>query len=188
LGQKIETLKAVEGGYFPARAFYQDEKRDRFVSNWYTRYPGQMNEPSILIPDNDQNPSYRFLWLRSFHSTVVVRLWSDGVRQMLSVKELSRKSETQTGQLLVDQTRALKKEEWTGFVKLVEESCFWAVPTSTNDPTAMDGAWWVIEGAEKGYYHVATRQSPGSGAYRELCLYMLNHSALPLEESKSEIY
>lgn len=188
LGQRIETLKPVEGGYFPERAFYQDEKRDRFVSNWYTRYLGQMNEPSLLVSRSDQNASYRFLWLRSFHPTVVVRLWSNGEKRMLSVKEISLKNQTQSNQLLVDQTRTLKDEEWITFVKLVEESCFWTVPTTTNGPIAMDGAWWVLEGVQQGYYHVATRQSPDSGSYRELGLYMLKLSGLPLDQSKGEIY
>lgn len=49
-------------------------------------------------------------------------------------------------------------------------------------------AWWLVEGVQEGYYHVAHRQSPDSGAYREVCLYMLKLSGLPLDESKGEIY
>ena len=180
-------MKAAEGSYFPERAFHQDERRDRFVSNWYTRYLSEMNEPSLLTSHDDQNASYRFLWLRSFHPTVVVRLWSNGEKRMLSVKELKIEKKTQSKQLLVDQTRVLKDEEWAAIVRRVEESCFWAEPSSTDDPVAMDGAWWVLESADKGYYHVAKRQSPDSGSYRELCLYLLKLSGLPLDTS-TELY
>lgn len=187
LGQKTETLKAAEGGYFPEKTFYQDEDRNRFINNWYTRYLIQMTEPSLLISAKE-DVTYRFLWLRSFHSTVVVRLWSEGERQMVSVKELSRKTETQSSQLLVDQTRSLKKEEWAAFMKLIDEACFWEVPVTSDGPIAMDGAWWVLEGADRGFYHVAIRQTPDSGSYRELCIYMLKLSGLPLDASKGEIY
>lgn len=188
LGQKVEILKPIEGGYFPEKAFYQDERRNKFVSDWYVRHLGQMREPSLLVSDSDRNTSYRFLWLRSFHPTVVVRLWRNGEKRMLSVKELSREYQNQPSYLVVDQTLALTDKDWATFVKLIEESCFWTVPTTSNGPTAMDGAWWVLEGTEQGYYHIATRQSPDSGSYRELALYMLKLSGLPLDESKGEIY
>ena len=187
LGQKIETLKAGEDDYFPEKAFDRDEERNRRISNFYTRYLNQMNAPSVL-ESYQGNATYRFLWLRSFHSTVVVRLWNEAERQMLSVKELSRKTETQSSQLIVDQTRSLNKEEWNGFMNLIDESCFWEVPVTSNGPIATDGAWWVLEGADRGYYHVVTRQSPDSGSYRELCVYMLKLSGLPLDAAKGEIY
>lgn len=188
IGQKIKTLNPGEGGYLPKHAFYQDEKRDRFVSNWYTRYLHKMNEPSLLVAAHDQSASYRFLWLRSFHPTVAVRVWSTGESRVLSVKELAREGQSQSSDLLLDRIRPLNDEEWGAIVKLVEESCFWSSPPTENEPAAMDGAWWVLEGTQQNYYHVATRQSPDSGAYRELGLYLLQLAGLPLDESAGEVY
>lgn len=180
LGQKIGSLKAHEGGYFPEFAFPKDELVHHFFS-FYTGILVQMNEPSLLSSDKPK-VSYRFLWLRSFHPAVVVRVSSEGDKQTLSVKEFNdRKS-----QLLVDQTRSLNKQEWADLMKVIDQTCFWVVPGTTDDLLANDGALWVLEGVDQNYYHVVTRQSPQSGPYRELCLYMLKLSGLPLTER--EIY
>ena len=185
---KIDAVRVVADRYFPDGVFYKDEKRDRFVSGWYSRNLRMMNEAPLLTSHHDHDRSYRFLWLRSFHPSVVVRLWANGEKYMLSVKELSLRDQNKPNQLLTDQTRILSNDEWAGFVKQLDETCFWEIPTTTNDPIAMDGARWVLEGIQQGYYHIATRQSPDSGSYRELCLYMLKLSALPLDPSKGEIY
>ena len=40
-------------------------------------------------PDNSEAESYRFLWLRSFHRPVAVRVWSAGCERFVTLKELS---------------------------------------------------------------------------------------------------
>jgi len=179
LGQKFGSLKPADNGYFPENASSHDELMTRFF-NAYAQDLGKLNEPSFLNAHKNET-SYRFLWVRSFHPTVVVRVSKEGEIQTLSVKELSRHD-----QLLVDHDRSLTKQEWDELMKLVDESCFWEFPTSTSDPLANDGAFWVLEGVNEKHYHVTTRQSPDSGSYRELCLYMLKLSGLPL--AKNEIY
>jgi hypothetical protein len=181
LGQEIGSLSAAEGTYFPENLPLHDELTKRFF-NLYAQDFGKLNEPSFLT-SHTHKTSYRFLWLRSFHPAVVVRVSKVGETQNLSVKELSR-----SDQLLVDHKRSLTKQEWAELMKFVDESCFWEFPTSTSDPIANDGSWWILEGAEQNYYHVATRQSPQSSSYRELCLYMLKLSGLPLDVAKNEIY
>lgn len=186
LGQELASVKPAEGGYFPDAAFHQDRRSNQFITDWYTRYLSQMKEPSLIVSPLNQQSSYRFLWVRSFHPTIVVRLSNSDGKYLLSLTELANK--TESSQPLVAQNKILKGEEWKGFVKLLNDSCYWRVPTTTTAPVAMDGAWWVLEGVEQGYYHVVVRQSPDTGSYRELCLYMLKLSGLSVDKEKGEIY
>jgi hypothetical protein len=45
----------------------------------------------------------------------------------------------------------------------------------------------MFEANSAGYYQVIARQSP-EASYRDLCLYMLKLSALPVDSAKGEIY
>lgn len=187
--QKIESLKSVDGDYFPKRAFYQDQQRNDSIANWYGRYLAQMKEPSLFVSQSSsKHAAYRFLWVRSFHPKVAIFVWTDGERKTLSVKQLSLEEKNKAGQLTVNETRSLTEDEWAGFSSLVNETCFWKLSTVEGDAIAMDGAWWVLEGSTDGYYHVVTRQSPVDSSYRELCLYMLKLSGLKPDASKNEIY
>ena len=183
--QKVAQLSRAEGGYFPEGAFFQDALLSKSSVRWYTRTFKQLNEPTLL---NGGQTAYRFLWLRSFHPTIAVRVWLDGEKKMLTIKELSRDIDGESATLRINQTRTLTADEWMTFTKLLDESCFWETPASSDDVIAEDGAWWALEGVREGHYHVTHKQSPSSGAYRELCLYMLKLSGLPLDESKGEIY
>ena len=183
--RKLKALSRAENSYFPRDAFSYDSKLSEGFGHWYTRELQHLDEPAIL--NESRNTVYRFLWLRSFHPTIAVRIWLAGEKKMLSVKRLSNRKHDQPAALMLNQARSLTPEEWATFVKRVDASCFWEMPTTSDDPIAEDGAQWVFEGVREGYYHVTHRQSPDSGSYRELCLYLLKLSALPLE-SKGEIY
>lgn len=186
--QKVDSLKISEEGYFPQAAFYADRQRDQLVRSWYARYLAQMKEPSLLDSDTSENNGiYRFTWLRSFHSKVVVRVWTDVDGGMLTVKELTPEHENLAGHLSVDQTRRLTTDELAEFVRLFNKLCFWTLPSTPGDAIATDGAWWVFEVNSAGYYQVIARQAP-EPTYRDLCLYMLKVSGLPLDASKGEIY
>lgn len=186
--QKRDAFKMGEEGYFPKRAFYEDEHTDQLVRSWYARNLAQMKESSLLgsLP-NQHNAVYRFTWLRSFHSKIVVRVWTNGRVRNLSVKELSSESQNQNAQITVDQSRGLTEDEWTAFARLLDEACPWTLPPTKGNALAMDGAWWVFEASSNENYHVVARQSP-ERSYRELCLYMVKLSGLPVDASKGEIY
>ena len=187
VGVKLTAAVHAKGAYFPQGAFFQDTLLDQSFANAYTRRFKQMNESSLwFLPDEVPYGVYRFVWLRSFHSPVVVRIWIDAGKRMTTVKELSRVIESGSSPLQVERTRSLTPDEWQTFSRLVDTSCFWDMKSTFDDPIAEDGAWWVLEGAWDGHYHITHRQSPSDQSYRELCLYMLKLSGLPLNDS--EIY
>jgi hypothetical protein len=186
--QSLASLKIGEEGYFPQTAFYRDQHKDDLVRKAFAKYLVQMNEPSLVnTRTSDNQGTYRFTWLRSFHSKVVVRLWIDAGVRMLTVKELSREHDNQVGRLSLDQTRALNEDEWAEFTRLFNEACVWTLPSTRGDAFATDGAWWVFEANSEGYYQVVARQAPES-SYRDLGLYMLKLSRLGLDAAKGEIY
>jgi hypothetical protein len=140
LGEKITKLKAGEGGYFPEEPPCQDLRLLRGF--WtYSDKLKQLKEPTLLTPGHT---AYRFLWLRSFHQEIAVRVWVDGEKKMLSIKELNPRTRDertrlmvdQSRTLMVDQTRTLRSEEWATFVKLLDESCFWKMSTTVYGPIA----------------------------------------------------
>jgi hypothetical protein len=179
----LNGFNRAAGAYFPRDAF-DDPRLTGGFGHWYARELQQLDEP--VLPNESEDSSYRFLWLRSFHPSISIRIWSDGDKKMLSVKQLSKRIE-EPPKLMLNQARSLTPEEWTTFVERLNESCFWEMPARL-DVLAEDGAMWVLEGVREAYYHVTHRQSPNSSSYRQLCLYLLKLSDLPLDETNGEIY
>lgn len=52
-----------------------DPAGDDFVRGWYSSHLRSMAEPSLSCGAIED--SYRFVWLRSFHSPVAVRMYRD---------------------------------------------------------------------------------------------------------------
>lgn len=180
--QEYRFLTIGEDGYFPRGLLSRHPELDASMRSAYAKYLAQMNEP-VLFNSHDGKESYRFTWLRSFHPKIVVRVWSDNGVRMLTVKELNE-SENRVARMSVDQTRRLAEDEWAEFARLLDRACVWTLPPGP-DVIANDGAWWVFEATSPGHYQAVTRQSP-ENSYRELCMYLLKLSALPLDEG--EIY
>jgi hypothetical protein len=147
-----------------------------------------MNEPSFLFPDDSQQESYRFLWLRSFHHPIAVRIWSSGHKQFVSVKELNGAGGYDAGKLISDRVHPVTKEKWAEFTGFLEEICYWELPTEDDDLVGTDGAQWILEGMREGRYHIVDRWTPESGRYREVCLYLLKLSRLKIDPSGEDVY
>lgn len=61
--------------YFPAGSFDTNKDSDRFVAHWFSGQLIALHEPSLLAMSKDKSAqTYRFLWLRSFHHPVAVRV------------------------------------------------------------------------------------------------------------------
>ena len=181
--QSSGSLKIGANGYFPKAAFFRDEHRDQLVRSLYTKYLTAMDEPSLLDSrTNNDEGTYRFTWLRSFHSKVVVRISTAADVRLLTVKELGLEKPVRRG---VSYTRPLNEDEWTTFARQFDSACVWNLPSTQGEAIANDGAWWVFEANSAGHYQVIATQVP-EDSFRELCLHMLKLSGLPLDDG--EIY
>jgi hypothetical protein len=173
--------------YFPKKVF------DDFTVEWYSKALSAMREPSLGPRPGCSQEIYLFLWLRSFHAPIAVRVWSTNGRRFLVAKQLSGKGGYEPGRIVVDRLKPLSDDEWNNLTNLLTQVSFWDLPT--EEPTVpnpdgsvnvgSDGAQWIIEGLRGGNYHVTDRWS-AKAKYREVCLYLLKLSDLRVK--KTEIY
>ena len=147
-----------------------------------------------MLPRTDCGlESYRFLWLRTFHKPIAVRVWSADSRYYLVVKELSGQGGYEPGRIIVSRLRSLSEAEWNNLRGLLSQISFWNLPTEeprVQNPdgsvtVGLDGAQWIIEGLREGKYHVTDHWS-AKAKYRKVCLYLLKLSNLRVK--KTEIY
>jgi hypothetical protein len=145
---------------------------------WYSPFLKAMGESVLSAKANGQ--SYRFLWLRTFHRPVMVRLdvHADGTG-MVTLKETSGQGGYEPGKLRKVSRRKLSRDQTQGFLTLVEELKYWDL-SSTEQPkedgetvVGLDGAQWILEGSKGKDHKVVERWSPEDGALKSLGLTML---------------
>ena len=174
--------------YFPRGAFDPKPEREKFILEWYTSHLRAMGEPTLLYTPDSSSERYRFLWLRSFHPPVAVHVWRVGDSHFITVKQTNGQGGYRPGKLITYVTRSLTKAEWDYFVSLLERSCYWHLPTTSDEPIGTDGAQWILEGVREERYHVVDRWTPQSGDFREACLYLLKLSNLGIDPSAEDTY
>jgi hypothetical protein len=164
--------------YFPAGVLGDGSREDTFKIQWYSKFLAAMQEPSLWESSKGQSGlTYRFLWLRSFHHPVAVRLdvKRDGTA-VLTTKISSGHGGYEPGRLIMNRTQRFGKEQTTWVLDRIAELKFWNLPTNPPpDPNVVgvDGAQWIFEGAKGGTYHVVDRWSPEKGEVHALGIMML---------------
>jgi hypothetical protein len=157
LGLLIIPAMLAAQAYFPPGVLDSD----------YSKYLKALHEPSLWeLSQKDMNAEvYRFLWIRSFHHPIAVRLT---VRQGGSGWIDSRMATGQSGDAprrLMRYGRSwLTKGKTQSLLTAFESAGFWNLPAleKTTD-IRLDGARWVFEGVRGGKYHVVDRWSPYAG-------------------------
>jgi hypothetical protein len=146
-----------------------------FPANWYTQHLSALNESSLWESSQTQKTqSYRFLWLRTFHHPIVVRIdVNANGTSLLTTKMTSGAGGYKPGKLILNERRTLTSEQTNWFLGKIEVHNFWKLPSIQED-RGVDGAQWIIEGARNGTYHIVDRWSPEDGEIRALGLLMLN--------------
>lgn len=155
---------------------------DSFRNEWYSKHLKALNEPALPSIEG-ANETYRFLWLRSFHHPIAIRVWRIGEERNIVFKELDGAGGYEPGKLIANKTRRLTADEWDKFIDLLQKTSYWQLPTESKD-FGLDGAQWVLEGKKDEQYHIVDRWSPRSGSYLEACSYLLKLSG----RKQKEIY
>jgi hypothetical protein len=179
----------AQSQYFPPGALGDLPRSDQFLAEWYSKQLKALDEPSLWSLSKTRNEhSYRFLWLRTFHHPVAVRIDvnADGSSR-LTTKMASGTGGYNPGQLVQSDKSALTKERTDWFLGKIEESKFWELAPVDNSRTGMDGAEWIIEGVKNGNYHIVSRWSPRDGPLRAIGLLML-HDFAKIEITEKETY
>lgn len=180
--------RSTEISRIPSKGKYFPQDVPPFFVEWFSKHLRAMNEPSLLSSTDSLDEVYRFLWLRSFHPPVAVRVWRTGEEYFLNAIELNGAGGYEPGKELARKARPLTSEEWVTFMRPLEESCFWNLPRRDPDNRGNDGAEWIVEGLRQGRYQVTDVWSPSSGAYRDACIYLLKISGLGIDEKSKDLY
>jgi hypothetical protein len=151
-----------------------------------------MGEPSLWLAAQKADVHvYRFLWLRTFHHPVALRIdvAPDGTAR-LSAKVTTGAGGYEPGVLRTDKSVPLTRAQVKRFLDGLEKAKFWTLPTAEPEAVGkdgsiritLDGALWTIEGVTDGRYHVVDRHSPARGAFRDAALLLLRFADLGIKE------
>ncbi|MEN3327038.1 MAG: hypothetical protein V7638_1845 [Acidobacteriota bacterium] len=186
-GLSVRVIKSsAQTEFFAPAALCQRYRSARFLDGWYSGKLEAMNERPLSALENEDE-SYRFLWLRTFHKPVAIHVWRAGDRHFIAVKRLNGRGGYDLGRFDLYWSHSLSENEWDAFMLHLEHARYWLMPTEDNR-MMFDGAQWIMEGYREGRYHVVDRQSPDPDPYRDACLYLLRQSGLLAETPASEVY
>jgi hypothetical protein len=163
--------------YFPPNCLDESPKSSQFKEQWYSKQLSGLHETSLWEASRAtaQVQVYRFLYLRSFHHPIVVRVDvnKDG-KGLLTTRIGSGRGGIEPGHLIVNKSRKMSAEETSWFVDRIDELGFWQLPTyEKSDEIGVDGAQWILEGVKDGKYLVVDRWSPDRGPVKGLGTLMM---------------
>lgn len=166
--QRLWTAQAACPGPMAFRPTLMTDHR----AEWYGRALGAVDEPS-LIPAGQKTDAWRFLWLRSFHMPVIVRIdEAPGGDLVMTAKRLTGAGGYDPGALDTRLERRLTVEEARAFRALVAQPDF-AEDGPPNCLLGTDGAQWVVETRVGGTYRFHDEWTPQGGAVADLGRFLL---------------
>ncbi|WP_263379487.1 hypothetical protein [Granulicella paludicola] len=153
--------------YFPPKTFSENRQLDQLVISSYSRQLAALKEAPLWHVSSNVR-TYRFLWLRTFHHPIAVRL---DIRPngagALTTKITDGAGGYAPGKLITDKTINLSKDDVDTVLDNIQRTKFWSLPTSEKS-YGDDGAQWVIEAADGGRYHIVDRWTPTKGPIYDL--------------------
>jgi hypothetical protein len=150
--------------YFPPRAFGQEKfavgKAE--IDSFFLK---RLEEPSLFMrTQNASAEAYRFLWLRTFHNPIAVRMdvQADGTSQLtIKVADGHAGFPYTVKKLIQNTTHSLSREQTDAFRNKARAAGFWkAASVDRGGPAATDCDGWILEGLHAGKYHVVERAIP----------------------------
>lgn len=153
------------------------------TNDWYSDMLTALQEPVLYDTASNKN-SYRFLWLRTFHHPISVRIEKEESSCKVYWKMCSGQAGYSAGNLILTKEKIVEINDWKTISKQLSNANFWNLP-SENDNDGLDGAMWIFEAATQEYYHVVSRwcAKDEDKIFARCCLYLLS---LTDEDFKSE--
>jgi hypothetical protein len=146
--------------FFPAGVLGCNE----VIRDWYVKVLTALDEPSLweLSKKDPQARVYRFLWLRSFHDPLAIRLVINHDLTGLAITKVGdvKIGYPDPGRLSRSETRAVGTHGTSLLLTRVIATDFWAL-RSGGTLSGLDGADWILEAVADGAYKVVVRWSPG---------------------------
>lgn len=166
--------------------FVPKELRARLGSSWYDGHFRALGEIP-LCEIREAAEVYRFVWLRTFHKPIAIRIEKRVPQIRLFVKQTDGAGGYDAGNLTVNRTIALWNLHWEHFQERLRVAGFFKQP-QLDTTTGLDGAQWILEGLKNRQYYIDDRWTPSAKSehakFREACLYLLSLSGLPIEAAE----
>lgn len=138
-------------------------------------------EPVLNQKNNEK--VFRFLWLRSFHVPILIRLENSNHACMLKVKVARYNDSVQQFISFKETTKKIGVRQWNTFKRLLSGIDFWSMVSQDYHEQAADGAIWLLEASDKGRYKVVERQGHVYPQYTNCLKYLLGLTDLHLPEN-----
>jgi hypothetical protein len=187
----ISTLHVRESEYFPYGAYSDGWKgREASINYWYGKHLRAMGEESLVRLREPESEVYRFIWLRTFHHPVIVRLERTPHGATVVMKETDGQGGYEPGKLIVNRQIELTREEWCIFSQLIEDINYWNQPLELDAEGGNDGAQWILEGVRENRYTAVDRWSPDpiDSPIRQACMYLLELGDIETANLGHELY
>ncbi|MGD1214075.1 MAG: hypothetical protein ABR861_03720 [Terriglobales bacterium] len=185
------SVLCAQEEFFPKNAFESDSRADQFMSAWFSDELRILGEPSLFqMSKAPFDEEYRFLWLRTFHHPIAIRLElrSDGVGILTTKVASGSAGFPQKKPYLIEKvSRPLTREQTQRFLGRLDKLSFWNLRQDVDQRTGNDGSEWIIEGVKGGKYQMLSRWTPIEGAVHELGLTFAFGSA-QMSIPKNEVY
>jgi hypothetical protein len=166
--------------YFPRGVFFRKTPSgwdaDGSYRRGFSEHLRALAEPSLSCGKR-RSRDYRFLWSRSSHQPIVIRI---GIPADLDQAASVLLDSTGYDPALLTERRlfALSFPDQRRLMSALTRSNFWGMPSPSDGPIP-DGSEWVIEGRSGAAYHVVSRCSPRPGPFRDLGLLFMELAGLP---------
>jgi hypothetical protein len=147
---------------------------DAFVRGWYSKHLRVMGEQSLSCGPTSDAETYRFVWLRTFHRPIAVRVSRVSGGGRLVAIELTGHGGYAPGGVANRVEKSVSEADWLTLTAALSATIFWNLPTRPAVAIlGADGSQWIIEGRRASEYHVVDRWTPRTGPYREAGLSFL---------------
>lgn len=121
----------------------------------------------------------RFMWLRTFHAPVLVRL--AGPPWVSKARVTDGHGGYEPGVVVHREARELSEDEREHLLQSFEALDFWS--RELAEPKAgCDGAHWILEAATPTKYRMIDEWSPERGVLRDFCLDLLRCTTIDLSD------
>lgn len=160
-GIAIDSLAYRDANLVPSGILSSRPSLDSFVVAWYSQQLSALREGRIITGTVDTLPeAYRFVWLRSFHHPVAIRVYSSKTGAVAVTSEGAGAGGYAPGSVTRRDSAVLSKQEWLALRDLIERERFWDRPAVDTSHLGLDGAEWVVEGRRDRRYTLVSRWSP----------------------------
>ena len=153
---------------------------DKFRNEWYSIFLFSMREP-VLFSNNSQKEIYRFLWLRSFHNPISIRIEKQENIYLLTWKLCNGAGGYEPRQFIIAKQKQIDEITREKFKTLLNQIDFWNMETDIKK-IGLDGSQWILEGKNVDKYHVVDRWTPRGDKYSQCCDFLIGITDLTINE------